>query len=127
MGDIFMYVFLLFRYRGTSASVPIFTEIFLFSSVKCFGPCCMSPYFCWLRRGPITVQTSVSQKCRKHYRLYSFLCNIICFVCLRPVSYVPNVVSVSGLSILDCPFGFLKRLFTEGLRFPPPIKLTAIE
>jgi hypothetical protein len=26
-----------------------------------------------------------------------------CFVCLRPVSCVPNVASVSGLSILDCP------------------------
>jgi hypothetical protein len=25
------------------------------------------------------------------------------FVCLRPVSCVPNVVSFSGLSILDCP------------------------
>jgi hypothetical protein len=28
-------------------------------------------------------------------------------VCLRPMSCVPNVSSVSGLSILDCPFGFL--------------------
>jgi hypothetical protein len=27
--------------------------------------------------------------------------------CLRPVSYVANVASVSGLSIRDCPFGFL--------------------
>jgi hypothetical protein len=26
----------------------------------------------------------------------------LCFVCLCPVSCVPNVVSVSGLSILDC-------------------------
>ena len=29
----------------------------------------------------------------------------MCFVC--PVSLVPNVASVSGLFILDCPFGFL--------------------
>jgi len=29
------------------------------------------------------------------------------FVFLSPVSYMPNVASVSGLSILDCPFGFL--------------------
>jgi hypothetical protein len=28
-------------------------------------------------------------------------------VCLRPVSFVPNVASFSGLSIHDCPFGFL--------------------
>ena len=30
-----------------------------------------------------------------------------CFVCLRPVSCVHNVASVSGLSIRDCPIGFL--------------------
>ena len=29
----------------------------------------------------------------------------MCFVCLRTVSCVPNVASVSMLSILDCPFG----------------------
>jgi hypothetical protein len=34
-----------------------------------------------------------------------------CFVCLRPVSCVPNVASVSGLSILDCPLGFLWHYF----------------
>jgi len=28
-------------------------------------------------------------------------------VCLRPVSCVPYVTSVFGLSILDCPLGFL--------------------
>jgi hypothetical protein len=33
--------------------------------------------------------------------LFSFLC------CLHPVSCVPNVVSVSGLSILHRPYGFL--------------------
>jgi hypothetical protein len=27
-----------------------------------------------------------------------------CFVCLRPVSCAPNVISFSGLTILDCPF-----------------------
>ena len=32
-------------------------------------------------------------------------------VCLRPVPCVPNVVSVSGLFVLDCSFGFLERLF----------------
>ena len=29
------------------------------------------------------------------------------FVCIRPLSCVPNVASVSGLSILDSSFGFL--------------------
>ena len=32
---------------------------------------------------------------------------LFCFVCLRPVSCVRNVGSVSGLSIPHCPFGFL--------------------
>ena len=42
--------------------------------------------------------------------LFSFLCCVVlCFLfyCFRPVSGVPNVVSVSGLFILDWPFGFL--------------------
>ena len=29
------------------------------------------------------------------------------------MSLISNVVSVSGLSILDCPLGFLKRLFAQ--------------
>jgi len=33
------------------------------------------------------------------------------FFLLRPVTCMPNVVIASGLSILDCPFGFLKRLY----------------
>jgi hypothetical protein len=36
-----------------------------------------------------------------------YLRSVLCFVCLRPVSCVPNVASVSGLSILDFFFGFL--------------------
>ena len=35
----------------------------------------------------------------------------LCIVCLRPVFCVPSVVSVCGMSILDCPFGFLQSLF----------------
>jgi hypothetical protein len=42
---------------------------------------------------------------------FSVLC-FWCFVCLRPVSCVPNVAGVSGLPILDCPFGFLQRYCT---------------
>jgi hypothetical protein len=37
----------------------------------------------------------------------SLLCCVFCFVSLLPVSCVPNVASVSGLSILDLPVGFL--------------------
>jgi hypothetical protein len=38
--------------------------------------------------------------------------SFLCCVCFRPVSCVPNVASVSGLFILDYPFGFLQRLFS---------------
>ena len=38
-----------------------------------------------------------------------------CFACLRLVSSVSNVVSVSELSILICSISFLKRLFIVGL------------
>jgi hypothetical protein len=31
----------------------------------------------------------------------------LCFICLRYVSCLPNVASISGLFILDCPFRFL--------------------
>jgi hypothetical protein len=39
---------------------------------------------------------------------FSFLCCVMffSFVCLGPVSYVPNVASISGMSVLDCPFSF---------------------
>jgi len=39
--------------------------------------------------------------------LFNFLCCVFCFVCLRPVSCMPNVASISGLSIPHCPFDFL--------------------
>ena len=35
------------------------------------------------------------------------LCCHFCLVYHRPESCIPNVVSFSGLSILDCTFGFL--------------------
>ena len=40
---------------------------------------------------------------------FSFLCCVVfvSFVCLHPVSCVPNIAYVSGLSILDFPFVFL--------------------
>ena len=37
-------------------------------------------------------------------------CVVLCFLCLFPVTSVSGVASISGLSILDCAFGFLKRL-----------------
>jgi len=36
---------------------------------------------------------------------------IFVLVCPCPVYCVPNVASISELSILDLPFGFLQRLF----------------
>ena len=49
--------------------------------------------------------------------LFSFLCCVICFICLPLVSCVPNVSCLSGLSILDRPIGFLLRLLTFSLIF----------
>jgi hypothetical protein len=37
---------------------------------------------------------------------FSYLSSI-CFICLHSVSCAPNVDSVTELSILHCPFGFL--------------------
>jgi hypothetical protein len=37
-----------------------------------------------------------------HRGIQHILCCVFVFICLRPVSYVPNVASFSGLSILDC-------------------------
>ena len=45
--------------------------------------------------------------------VFSFLCCVFCFVCLRPVPCVRKVPSVCGLSILDCPFGFLLTYGSE--------------
>jgi hypothetical protein len=42
--------------------------------------------------------------------LFSFLSYVA--VSLRSVSWVPNVVKVSRLSVFDCPFGFLLCLLT---------------
>jgi hypothetical protein len=47
------------------------------------------------------------------------------FIC--PVSCVPYVASVFGLSILDCPLGFLKRLFVLCLVYPMlPVSLDCL-
>jgi len=48
--------------------------------------------------------------------IFLVFCVVLCFFCLLCLSSscgfnVPNVVSVSGLSILECPFGFLSNVF----------------
>jgi hypothetical protein len=48
----------------------------------------------------------------------SFLCCIVfSFICLRPVFCVSNVARVSGLFILACHFGFIKRLLKSMVMF----------
>ena len=42
---------------------------------------------------------------------FLFAPSVVSNVYFRPVSCVPGVASVSGLSICDCPVGFLCRLF----------------
>jgi len=46
-----------------------------------------------------------------------FFCVLFCFVCLLLVSCLLNVAIVFGLSILNCPFGFLLRLITFMFKF----------
>jgi hypothetical protein len=43
--------------------------------------------------------------------LFTFLCCILLFLCLRLVSCVTNVDSASGLSIRDCTFDFMYIYF----------------
>ena len=54
-----------------------------------------------------TIIFTISVLKRCYVRLYPQLLAygdvfLFCFVCLRPVSCLPNVTSVSGLYILDC-------------------------
>jgi hypothetical protein len=46
----------------------------------------------------------------------SVLCSVLRFACLRPVSCVPNVDSVSEYFIFKCPFGLqdLDKSYTQG-------------
>jgi len=60
-------------------------------------------FLIWKKNGTSSKRISTINILYKYYK---------CFVFLRPVSCVPNVFSVSGLSILDCPFGFDWRAFT---------------
>ena len=48
---------------------------------------------------------------------------VFCFICLRLVSFVPDVASFYGLFILDCPFGFLFLVFL----FAFPLKKSIIQ
>ena len=41
------------------------------------------------------------------FLIFLVFCVVLYIVCLRPVSYMPNIVGASGWSILDCSFGFL--------------------
>ena len=66
--------------------------------------------------GCLYVLSSVCRRARVLAMLFVFVCKQWCpthillccftFVCLHLVSYILNVVSFSGLSIHDCPFGF---------------------
>jgi hypothetical protein len=40
-------------------------------------------------------------------QLFNFLCFVFLVCCLRPVSFVPNVASFSGLSVIDSHFDVL--------------------
>ena len=50
------------------------------------------------------------------------LWSLFLIVCLHPVSCVPNVAGVSGMPILDFPFGFPYRLFIKWMFFEKWLK-----
>ena len=52
-----------------------------------------------------------TQCCQYHWIVHSWLPLLFSLMFICPVFCVPNVASITGLSILDCPFGFLKRVF----------------
>jgi hypothetical protein len=56
---------------------------------------------------------------RVPYLFIIFFCIVFFFVCLRPVSCIPNAVSFAGMSILDCPFGFFNFYFILYKNHPP--------
>jgi hypothetical protein len=97
----------------------------LFTLVFRRGPCCLHSCL-----GGVRVAHRFSFMCRVNFCLFVFvLClvypmlsvsldcsflmtpsvfsNVYLFVCFHPVSYVPNVTSVSVLFILDNSFSFL--------------------
>jgi hypothetical protein len=65
----------------------------------------------------VSLPPAVCRRACVFLTLFVFVCayrcptHIVFGVFLRLVSCLPNVASFSGLSILDCPFGFLYHLF----------------
>jgi hypothetical protein len=76
----------------------------LISSFLCcgfwWGPCYLSLVFCVVVFGGVRVTYLFS------FLYYVVLCFLFVFVFVLSSSCVPNIASVSGLFILDCPFGF---------------------
>ena len=65
---------------------------------------------CYKRQGLLTLREHMSSPSvfdGIHVpHCFSFLCCVAIFVCLSPVSCVPNVANVYGLSIPGCPLLF---------------------
>jgi hypothetical protein len=59
-------------------------------------------YFCFVCLRPVYPMLPVSLDCQ-----FFIAPSVFSNIYYRPVSCVPSVASFSGLSIFDCPFGFL--------------------
>ena len=72
--------------------------------------CCLCCFFCFLLfcLSSACVLYVMCLVC--HVSCMSCVLYVLCLVC--PVSCISTVASITGLSILDCPFGFLLHLFT---------------
>ena len=89
----------------SSPKVLVRSVLLIFSEL-----CCVVLFFCF--DGLCPVSALCTQCCQCLWILQSlkplrFSLTFICLVCFRPVSCVPNVASVSELSILECSFGLL--------------------
>ena len=87
----------------------VFSNVYL-SCVLCTQCCqCLRIVYCWLHlRFSLTFNCPVCTQCCQCLRIIHSLLHLrfsLTFIC--PVYCVPNVVSVSGLSIIDYTFGFL--------------------
>ena len=103
--NIFLY--LRTEKKNWKKGIAMYDKAFLnIASILYHGRClirsrnCLAFASTWVRPGFLWGRVALP---------FSFMRCIFCFVCLRPVSCVCNVANVSGLSILDCPFGFSPR------------------
>ena len=91
------YVFLRSEYEDSCRIYVICVRLrIVVSSTYCVV------FLCFVCLRPVYSMLPVSLDCP-----FLIAPSVFSNICYRPVSCVPSVASFSGLSIFDCPFGFL--------------------